>query len=163
MNFPRIDTAMKACKEHLVATGTLGTEIESYLVAFLLVAIVSEFEERFEAIAAKRVARVPDPHIQRFAAAAVARVVRSPKINELNGFLKMFGEDCRDAFKAKVSGTPMEAAYGNILENRMLIAHKFVTNMTFSELESAYPDGVKVVSAVAEALGLTTAELADWT
>lgn len=49
MRFISLEFLMQRCEEHLDATNTRSTEIESYLVQFLLVRICAEFEIRVTA------------------------------------------------------------------------------------------------------------------
>jgi RiboL-PSP-HEPN len=161
MHFPRLDNAIAVSKKHLDATKAYGTEIESFLVAFLLVTIIAEFEERLEAIVAKRAERAADSHIQAFATHYAHVAVRSPKISDIAGVLGYFGADYKDAFQKKITNTAAHRAYDLLLTNRHTVAHRTVPNMTFVELEAAYPESVKVIDAAAEALSLTPTEIAS--
>jgi len=95
MDFKRIDNALKVCSNHLDATNP-GPEIESYLVGYLLVLACSEFEQRFEALVAKRCARSTDSVLIAFMAQATDKLFRSPRIKEMAGFLERLG--AKDVF-----------------------------------------------------------------
>jgi hypothetical protein len=50
MRFKRLDAAMEASKKHLTDNAAFGTELEGYLVAYLLVITYAEFEEALHKI-----------------------------------------------------------------------------------------------------------------
>lgn len=159
MDFKRIDAAVATCKSHIDATGARGTEIESFLVSYLLVTIAADFEIRLEAIVSKRAERTADPHIQSFVRVAAGRIIRGIKISEITGVLGHFGSDCKESFSKEIADTLPHTCYDNILANRHMVAHQTGPNMTFAELETALPESKKVLDAVASALGLTATEL----
>src|SRR5262249_52136262 len=100
MDFERIDNALEVCKKHLDATGSRNTEVEIYLTGYVLVVACSEFEQRFEALVSKRCVRHPDAWLIAFMAHATDKLIRSPGISELSGFLGRFDAQCKEDFKS---------------------------------------------------------------
>src|SRR5262245_2289699 len=123
MNFPRINDAMARCKAHLDATSTRGTEIETYLVGYLIILIIAEYEVRLEKLMEIRTSRVTDVHIQNFMRVAVDRMTRSIKVGEIAGLLGHFGADYKAAFNDAMAALPLAATYyDNVMQNRHLVA-----------------------------------------
>jgi hypothetical protein len=54
MDLPAVDHAIEACRAHLEATGTSNTEIEAYLVRYLLVLTCGEYERTVEELVMAR-------------------------------------------------------------------------------------------------------------
>jgi hypothetical protein len=163
MKFPRLDNAMAVCKLHLDTTGARGTEIESYLVGYLLMIICAEFDDRFKKLIETRAARAGDAQLKNFIVHACGRIVRGNKVAELTGHLSGFGGACKTDFHSAVAATAV-TSYDNIMTNRHTVAHYTTSHsMTFADLERAYNDSRDVLKAVATALGLSTAELAAFT
>jgi hypothetical protein len=161
VKFTQLENALTVCKNHLDNTGTRGTEIESYLVGFLLVNICSEFEIRLRKILEMRAAHPGDTYLSNFVVYASGRIIRSIKIGEIAGYLGGFGTDWKDNFHSAVKDKPPHVAYDNIMANRQLVAHVSGTMMTFAELEAAFQEACHVLTAVANAVGLTPAEIAS--
>jgi hypothetical protein len=161
MKFARLDNAMAVCKAHLDATGTRGTEIEHYLVGYLVVIICAEFDARFKKIVETRAGRTGDAHLKNFVVHACGKIVRGNKVSELTSHLGGFGGTCKTDFHAAIAGTTSQGSYDNIMTNRHTVAHHTTSHsMTFNELERAYADSHALLTAVANALGLSAAEIA---
>ena len=135
MKFTQLDNAMDVCKQHLDNTGARGTEIENYLVGYLLVNICSEFEIRLKKLVEIRAARSGDKHLHNFVMYASSRVIRSIKVGEIAGYLGGFGADWKTSFHDSVLDTPSHVGYDNIMTNRISVAHLTGTLMTFADLE----------------------------
>lgn len=159
MDFTRIDHAMSVCKSHLVATSTANTEIESYLVGYLLSVIYAEFEQRIRAMVCKRAERASDVDVHNFVVSAVGRLMRGIKIAEVKGIIGQFHPQCSADLDAQVNDSQMLTMYTNMILNRHGVAHVSGSNMTFLELEASLVHGKLVVEAVAIALGLTDDEV----
>jgi hypothetical protein len=160
MKFPQSDNAIAVCKDHLDRTGARGTEIESYLVGYLLVSICSEYEIRLRRILEVRATKVADRHVCSFVTHALGKIVRSIKVSEIAGTLGGFGLDYKKGFHDIIDGTTAHTAYDNIMTNRHSVAHKTGTNITFSELEAAFKESNEIITAIAKAVGLTDVEIA---
>lgn len=154
MRFQRVEDAIRICRGHLDSTESRNTEIETYLVGYILAVIYAEYEKWLREAIATRAAGVGDAAILAFVRAAAARVLRSIKCHEIAGILGWFGEDCKTTFQKAVNNTPAQAAYDNIIVNRMSVAHASGTNMTLGEVEQAFTDSQEVLKQVMIALGL---------
>jgi hypothetical protein len=162
VKFTQLENALAVCKNYLDSTGTRGTEIESYLVGFLLVNICSEFEIRLRKIFEIRAGHPGDAYLCNFVIYASGRIIRSIKIGEIAGYLGGFGTDWKDSFHSAIKDKPPHVAYDNIMTKRQLVAHVSGTMMTFAELETAFNDACHVLTAIANALGLTPAEISSF-
>lgn len=163
MQFTRLDNAVAVCKKHLEDTGTQNTEIESYLVGYLLISISSEFECIIEAMVNQRAARAGDGHLSSFVRAAADRIIRSVKIDELSGLLNHFDPSCKKQFIDDPQKQAKQVGYGNIVLNRHSVAHATGTSMTFGELEIAYQDSKELMDCFGKCLGLTQDEIDNLT
>lgn len=162
MDFKRIEDAINGCKMHLDSSGVRGTEIESYLSAYLIVLIVAEYEVLLEKIIVKRMTRINDPHVVSFSRKAIDMLLRSPRFTEVTGMLGHFGGQYQQAFRDSTKSIPDAVAYyGNILVNRHAFCHEAKVNMTFTELETWFSESKKIFQALADSVGLTSEELAD--
>src|SRR5436309_11094933 len=111
---------MATCREHLDATSTRGTEIESILVGYLLTVAYSEYEQAVRAIVVER-GRSGDVHLTAFMEFAALRLIRSIRVGELCGVLAAFDNSCKEAFSAEIVDTRAHAAYDSIINNRQAL------------------------------------------
>ena len=160
MTFGRIDNAISVCSQHLDDTGSRNTEVESFLVQYLLVIITSEYDLRLKRLVEIRVSKSEDEQILAFATYACGRIVRGIKISEIRGnILRPFGAKCDQTFEDEVINTEEHIAYDSIIANRHTVAHESGSNLTFSELVDNYEKSKEVLNAVAKALDLTGDDL----
>jgi hypothetical protein len=156
MRFGQLDYEFRQCEQYLDETGKRNTEVESYLVRYLLVRICAEFETRIETLVQKRCAsRVNDAYVLRFAYWGVERATRRYRISNISEMLDTFGADYKKTFIDAVMGKSLNHAWDNICENRHTVAHKDgAVMMTLNELKAAYQDGLLVFDALVNALCL---------
>lgn len=159
MDFARIDEAIAACKQHLDSTAMRNTEIESYLVGYLLTVAYADIEQYVKGMVLARASRTNDPDLLTFAKHTSGKVYRGLKLSDLKGILACFSGLCRDAFDTKVTDTVNHAGHDNIILNRHSVAHRSGTNVTLTELETAITGSKIVCAEIAIALGLTLAEV----
>ena len=163
MNFRRIELAIEVCRNHLDSTNARNSEIESYLVSHIIVLVIAEYEMLLEKMILKRVGRTNDAHVQSFVHKSLDKFFRSIKVTEISGLLGRFGEDYKKSFQdAAANIQPAISRYGNILQSRHAIAHEASLNMTWAELEISFNESKLVLSAIANALGLTADEIKDF-
>jgi hypothetical protein len=149
--FPEIDDTIKECKKHLVNTGKIGTQIESYFTRFLLVFICSEYEKEIEKVVINRANATGDTCIASYVAKTF-RYTKHVKLPDLRGqVLGRFSVELKDNFNTKF-GREEEASYENIITNRDSSAHGGILNMTFLELEESIPKAEKIVIAFKEVM-----------
>lgn len=160
MDFPRTDAALAVCKLHLDATNSRNTEIESYLVGYLLATIYAEFEQKMRAIVCKRVERAGDQHVHNFAISTMKVVMKTINVSGIKGIIGYLDSASKQTLGDCIDDTT-QAAYDNIINNRHGVAHASGSNMTFAELEATLPGAKAVIELAADALGLTPAEVAS--
>jgi hypothetical protein len=164
----RIEQALSTCGAHIhelrsqagqIDTATLvrNSEIESYLVNYLLGAIYSEFEQYVRQSVYQRCSSHSDAGLSSFARAAVDRTVRKIKISDLGGHLASFDKVCKELFSQAVndpSRSQEKAAYDSIIMNRHDFSHATGSPMTFEDLEQAYRMSLFILEEFERALGL---------
>ena len=149
--FLRTDVVLENCEEHLRATDTAGTEIESYLTQYALIVFYTDIERELEALIAARIEMSSDVALEGFVNWAYKRLLRSVKTSEIADLLHYFGADVKERFRARVS--PEDAqAYNNAIVGRHTVAHASGVNITFSELKIAVDAGRRVLEVFAEEL-----------
>lgn len=149
------DTAIAVCEEHLTRTNSQNTEIESYLVKYLLVVICSEFEEMVVRTVEARAGNLQDAEMFTFVRSATAQLFRSLRISELAGLLGRFAPAIKEGFATSVNNTSAHAAFDTLVNNRMQVAHTTgVVNLTFGELKARYQESKDVVRHFAKALNV---------
>jgi hypothetical protein len=122
MKFTRIEDALTNTKNHLDSTNSRNTEIESYLVGYLIVLVIAEYEVLLEKIIERRADRIQDSHVQSFVKVAVDKLTRSIKIGEVSGLLGHFGGTYKKSFQdANLKAPKAVTYYDNIMENRHLM------------------------------------------
>lgn len=153
MDFPEVEEALGACERHLHGTKSFNTEIESFLVQYLLVVICREYENTIEALVEKRAGRAGDRHLTRFVKSATDNIFRSVKINEISGFLGRFGDDYKTKFNDFVqNNSDVHASFDNIVLNRHAITHRGMVQMTFNELSKSFDKSKRLLDEIASIL-----------
>ena len=92
---------MEDCENHLVATNSRGTPIESLLTYSLLVVIYAEFEQMLNSIVQERCNLIEDESLRervRRCLSNVGRILSS----QMGDLLERFGEDRKTAFKTRI-------------------------------------------------------------
>lgn len=152
-----IQQSLATCRAHLdniPDSDLTKTEVESRLVAGLVLLIVSEYEVLIGQLFKQRVAQCGDPHVCNYFGKSIARRFW-PRLATISEVLGMFGEDYRHQFLSTIQHTPEHAAWDNIVAERHAVAHKSgPRQMTLGDLISAFPDSWGVIAALKQALGL---------
>src|SRR5271157_4489267 len=161
MKFGSLDFVMKRCEEHLDKTATRNTEIESYFVQYLLIRICAEYEDRVTALVHRRCSRTTDAHLKSFAQQTAKYICKRFSIGDITKILERFGSDYRHNFHSQVMAGVAHLAWDSIYTNRMAVAHKAGTPMSFGDLKTAYSDSLVVLDALVTALSLSAAEIHD--
>lgn len=164
MRFSRLDTAIGLAKKEAAALTALDARLQSFVVGYLVVDIVSEFEMRLEAMFALRARKLGDTPNANFVAKMLNRKFRSPDVGKINLVLQNHDRAFLKAFEAKLAGTRWKTGMENLMTNRHCYVHKTGTpTMTLQDVEQAYNDAVVLFGALASALGLTAADCAHFT
>lgn len=147
------------CQEHLNTLDSNNpniAELESYIVAGVILLIVSEYEQLIEDLFVQRAHFCGDSYVINYIKSTVNQKFRSPDLSKITEILGRFGEDYKRTFSKSVSNTESHAAWDNIMRARHAIVHKKGTlNMTLHELSLAYPKTIHVISELKCTLGLT--------
>ena len=119
MSYKKIEYSLRICAERLgeLAGGAPeGPELESRLVAGLVLLIVSEYEEMIEATFVRRAEQCRDVALVNYVRAMVARRFRSPDIGKITETLGYFGGDYKKRFSEAVLNKTAQAAWYNIMQ-----------------------------------------------
>ena len=155
MRFGQLDYEIRQCEQHLDATATRNTEVENYLVRYLLVRICAEYEARIRTLVQRRCLRINDPHLLSFANWGAEVAAKHFDISDLAGMLKKFGDDYKKTFHDAVNNKDCHRAWDNIYNNRLTVAHgNGMVLMTLGDLKTAYNDSLVVIDELIKALCL---------
>ena len=158
MPFLRIEGALSTCRSHLNSLGTadpIRVEVEAYIVAAMVVLIVSEYEELVERLFVDRAAMCGDTHVASYVRTAIARKFRSPDLGKITEVLGYFGNDYKQTFSSKILNTEYHAAWDNIMRARHAVVHKTgPASLTFDELDRSYIKTKTVLSELKNTLGV---------
>ena len=161
MTFASLESLMQRCEEHLDATNMRSTEVESYLVQYLLVRVCAEYETRVTTIVRRRCSTTTDLHLKTFAQQTAKYICKRFSISDIASILGRFGPDYRQAFHDQVMGGMAHVGWDNIYTNRQAVAHTTGTQMSFGDLKQNYQDSLGVLDALVSALGLLPQEVND--
>lgn len=160
MRFGQLDYEIQQCEQHLDATRTRNTEVENYLVRYMLIRICAEYETRIEILVQQRCSRTNDAYIRRFAHWGSEIATRQFNIGDISGMLGKFGDDYKKTFSDAILKTKAEVAWNNIYTNRHAVAHGYATvMMTFTDLKTDYAASQSVLDAIVKALCLKPREI----
>ncbi len=147
----RTEAALDEVRQYVGDSGAAGTAIESFLTQYLLISLCSEVEEALRTIVRERAREAGDQQIAAFVEVGSQRLLRSVKQSEIAGFLRHFGNECSEQFKAAI-GAGNITPYNNAVANRHLVAHAAGVNVTLSELTTAVKSAEFMLSEVSSAL-----------
>lgn len=158
MFYQRIENAIDTCNEHvstLDPTNIKDKELETYLVAGLVVLIVSEYEDHLESVFVKRAEKCGDEHATNYIKKTLSQKFRSPDIGKINETLNRFDSLYKISFLGAVENSPEHAAWDSLLKARHAVVHKKGNlNLTFGELKEKYALTKKIISSVEATLGV---------
>jgi hypothetical protein len=158
MYYLRIESALSICERHvktLDPTDMADKELETYLVAGLVVLIVSEYEEYLESLFNKRAEICGDPFACNYIKLTLSQSFRSPDLQKIHQTLKKFDESYFACFKQEIENSPNHAAWDSLMKARHAVVHKKgQLNLTFHELKTNYPLTKDVIRNVESVLGV---------
>jgi hypothetical protein len=161
MRFARLESAIALAKKEAPAIAAIDARLQSFIVGYLVVDIISEFEQRLEAMFVLRAKKLGDAPNTNFVANTLDRTFRSPDVRKIKDALRKHDAAFLTAFDARLAGTRWDIAIGSLMTNRHCYVHKNgVPNMTVGDVEQAYNDAVLLFDALSHALGLTAADCA---
>lgn len=161
MKIGSLDLLIQSCEAHLDATGTRNTDIENYLVQFLLIRICAEYESRVTSLVHRRCSRPRDIHLRSFAQQTAEYVCKRFDITDIGKVLQRFGDDYKRSFHTSVMSGVAHVAWDNIYTNRQGVAHNAGPQMSFSDLKKNYADSLIVLDALVTSLNLRPREIRD--
>ncbi len=149
----RTKTALKECQEHLEATSTSGTVIESYLTQHILVLLSADMQQTIYGLLEKKAERVSEKSMQEYVSSTRKNIIREVTKSGITGFVSRFGTDARRKFDDYLKNKEQEISYySNAIENRDSVAHKQGAQVTFPEILQAVAAAELILSAVKIAL-----------
>ena len=155
MRLDRIDKALDDCENHLIATGSFNTPIETLLIYALLIVIYAEFEQMIGVIVQHRIDAAEYDAEREGIRRNVGRVSRI-RTSDLRELLDRFetgrGRAFRDRVLSSVSSQRSETYYNNLIENRHRVAHATGSNITFAEVRQFYDEGHLMLDLFEDAL-----------
>lgn len=158
--YQRIDNAIDTCKQHvsgLDPTNLKDKELETYLVAGLVVLIVSEYEDYLEFVFSKRADLCGDAHAANYIKKNLSQKFRSPDLSKINETLNRFDGTYKDSFLNSIENSPEHAAWDSLMKARHAVVHKKGSlNLTFGELCQKYPLTKAVISNIENVLGVAS-------
>jgi len=152
MPYSRIETALTICSEHVTQLDSDSPhlpELETYLVAALVLVIVSEYEELIEKLFVRRAERCGDIAVAHFVRETMGQKFRSPDLGKITETLSKFGGAYKELFSASVLNTEAHAAWDNIMRARHAVVHKRSNlNITLRELQQSYMKTKDIISSL---------------
>jgi hypothetical protein len=156
--YQRIDNALEICGQHIQAldpTNVKDKELETYLVAGLIVLIVSEYEDYLESVFFKRADICGDAHAANYIKKTLSQKFRSPDLSKISETLNRFDGAYKLSFMDNIENSPEHAAWDSLMKARHAVVHKKGNlNLTFRELCQKYPLTKTVITNVESALGI---------
>ena len=164
MQFSKLDTAISLAKKESAALAAIDARLQSFVVGYLIVDIISEFEQRLEEMFVLRAKKLGDVPNANFVAKMLDRKFRSPDVSKINEALKNHDAALLTAFEQRLSGTKWNSSMANLMLNRHYYVHKAGSpTMSLQDVEQAYNEAVKLFDALAHALGLSAGDCAHLT
>ncbi len=154
MALPVVEDAFKTAEDHLVATGSLNTQIEAFLARHLAVLIYSQFQTACEEALRRCASRIKSHHATRYIESVSIHQLRRLKIEDLSGVLGHFGADVQEVFSLRIKDSASRIAYEAVLAHRHLTAHGPGANVTLADLKKEFHDSIGVLDAFEAALAL---------
>lgn len=158
--YQRIDNAIETCRQHVNAldpTNLKDKELETYLVAGLVVLIVSEYEDHLEYVFSKRADLCGDQQAANYIKKNLSQKFRSPDLSKINETLNSFDGTYKASFLNSIENSPEHAAWDSLMKARHAVVHKKGSlNLTFGELCQKYPLTKTVIANIEGVLGIAS-------
>ena len=152
MGVTAVRDAIALCSSHLASTGTVGTEIESFLTQYLLMASYAAFEDEVRGAIDERASMIADDEAANYVRLTLSNVKRGLKIAELAGLIGRFSETAKEGFSSAVVNTEAQRAWDSILNDRHASAHGEGAKLTMSEFTVIFDKALQVLVEFAAAL-----------
>ncbi|MBF0474226.1 MAG: hypothetical protein HQK59_00125 [Deltaproteobacteria bacterium] len=153
-----LQNAINTCLQHVQSLpddDSASPELEAYLVAGVVLLIVSEYEALIESMFQKRADKCNDPHISSYVRAMIAQKFRSPDLSKITDTLARFGQDYKETFNSRMLNTESHMAWDNIMKARHAVVHRKGTlNLTLHELNNTFPKTLSIIVELETVLGI---------
>lgn len=163
--YQRIESAIETCKLHvegLDPTDIRGKELETYIVAGLVVLIVSEYEDHLENIFSRRADMCGDMCAANYIKKTLSQKFRSPDLSKINETLNRFDGKYKVSFLDNIENSSEHAAWDSLMKARHAVVHKKGSlNLTFGELCKNYPMTKNIIAVVETVLGINPSSAAS--
>jgi hypothetical protein len=164
MNFARIDTAINLADKQMGELTKIDPQLQAFVVGYLVLEIVSEFETRIEQMFVIRAKKTKDTPVSNFVGKMLDTRFRRPAVGKIKEFLGHFDTAMRICLETEMKGTQIESSMDSLLTNRDYYVHKEGNaTLGFQGVKDAYVDAVKLFDCLAKALGLSATDLAHLT
>jgi hypothetical protein len=147
--------ATELCISFLDSASARGSEVESFLTQYLLMASYAAFEEEIESMIGSRSALVADLEAANYVRVTLDNVKRGLKIGELAGLIGRFSETAKEQFSLAVVNTEAHAAWDSLLNDRHASAHGEGAKLTIADFAQAFEEALTVLEVLAIALRTT--------
>jgi hypothetical protein len=151
MTLLKINREITHFENFLDANALRNTEIENYIIRYLLIFCCAEFSELIREKISNRVRAVNDTYIVHFVEKNIDMRLRNPKMENIYKVLEQFNEGLKDELKKNVDER-IRTNWDSIIVNRNLVAHYTQCNIsiTITELKSLLTD----ISSVIDEIGI---------
>lgn len=148
----RTKLAIEDCEQHLSVHSTTDTSIEAYLAQYILIIMCADVQQEIYKITELKAASLT-PEFQQFTTESAKRLLRSVQKKDISKYLSLFGSHVRDSLNKAVSNADV-TIYNNAVGARHDIAHNQGTRVTFPDVKNAYDAAIRILAAVASAMGV---------
>ena len=139
-----------------------NSDVENYLVSYLLAVSYAEIEEKIKTILERRSSKSNDKHVSQYIISNHKNNTGRIAISDITSLLARFGDDYKMVFMGSVLNKPTHAAWDNIILNRHKVTHgSGVIEMTILEFEKALQGSKDTLIELANAFSLTLSEISD--
>jgi hypothetical protein len=164
MKFARIETAIDLADRQMGELTKIDPQLQAFVVGYLVLEVVSEFETRIEQMFVIRARKTKDEPVSNFVGKMLDTKFRSPRIGKVTEFLGFFDPAMKTSLSTAINGTRIASSMNNLITNRDYYVHKKGDpTLGFEGLKDAYRDAVQLFDYLATALGLSPADVAQFT
>lgn len=153
MRIPSIERILVVCADHLEATHSYGTAIETLLTYALVIRLYAEFEQQIQVALAEKSGSIATAAARAAFEAQVKDHDRGIRVRNLSELLASFGAAHRANWAARLAENPRAVTdYGLIVAKRHETAHSAETIANFREVRDWYESGHIVLDFFRETL-----------
>lgn len=148
----RTKVALEQCEDHIESHKDADLAIEAYLTDYILFVLCSDMQHDITRIVVARAEEIGDGELAKFVEDSTGKILRSVKKSEIAGFLKSFGEACKNRLNTLIDDDEV-TFYNSAVDARHAIAHTRVElRYTFRDLKRVIEIAESILSAVDESI-----------